>query len=328
MTKPAMMVWNGCLPGATWFGPGFERERRAAVVEDEAAWPHRGPAAVHAEDAVHERHHVAPPIRGGQVDRAAVGAAGDRRLAGLVRIDPAAQAGRVRLREQLLDRNRPELRVAVLGLQVRVGELLRLDHQVPVHRVRGPELGEVVSQLRRAHLEDVQHLERGKALPGRRQLIDVVAVVVRGHRLHPLGLAFCQVLAGHHAAVRLDLLHDRLGDRALVERVLAFRLDEAQRLGEVGVADDGVERGRVLAVQEDLLGIGVGPQPRERAPDVVVPPLGLAPPSSAMRAARSNVSLNVIVPKRFSSASYPATAPGTVAALTPLPGTASVRASG
>ena len=44
-------------------------------------------------------------------------------------------------------------------------------------------------------------------------------------------------------------------------------------------------------------------------------------PSSASCAARSNASLKPTVPKRFSSASYPETAPGTVAAFTPLFGT-------
>ncbi len=44
-------------------------------------------------------------------------------------------------------------------------------------------------------------------------------------------------------------------------------------------------------------------------------------PSSAIRAARSKVCLNVRLPKRFNNASYPAIAPGTVAAFTPDPGT-------
>ena len=94
ITKPAMMVWNGRLRGATMLGLLGERERRTAVVQHEAARRHSGAAAVDAEHAVHERHHVAPPIRRRHVDRAALGAAGDARLRSGVEIDLAAQRRR------------------------------------------------------------------------------------------------------------------------------------------------------------------------------------------------------------------------------------------
>ena len=81
----------------------------------------------------------------------------------------------------------------------------------------------------------------------------------------------------HHALVGLHLGDDRLGDLALVEGVLALRLDQPQRLGQVGVPDDAVERRRVIAVEERGARIGIREQPLDAAAQVAVPAFGQAP---------------------------------------------------
>ena len=81
--------------------------------------------------------------------------------------------------KQLLDRHVGEHRVGVLRLEIRVGQLLRLDHVVPVLRIGRAERGEAGAELRHAHFEDVQHFQGRETLAGRRQFEDVVAVVVR-----------------------------------------------------------------------------------------------------------------------------------------------------
>ncbi len=198
-----------------------QRERDAAVLQHEPVRRHGDAASVDGEHAVDERYHVAPPVGRRQVDRPALDPTLRRRHRSVAHVDTVAERGRVRLREQLVHRDVREVRVGVVRLQVRVGELLGLDQEVPVVRVRRPQLGEAHAVRRRAHLEDVQHLERREALSGRRQLEDVVAVVVGGDRLDPLGLEVRQVGLGHHAAARLDLGDDRVGDRALVVSVPA-----------------------------------------------------------------------------------------------------------
>ena len=71
-----MIVWNGRLCGATMFGLfGSSENAEPRLCSTKPYGAHGGAAAVDAEDAVNQRHHVAPAIGGGQIDRAAVGAA-------------------------------------------------------------------------------------------------------------------------------------------------------------------------------------------------------------------------------------------------------------
>ena len=125
---------------------------------------------------------------------------------------------------------------------------------------RGPSVVRFMPELGRADLEDVEHLEHADALAVGRQLEDVVAVVVGRDRLDPLGLELAQVRQRHHAAERAHLGHDRLRDLALVERVTPLLLQDPEGVREVRVADDRVQRRRLVVLEVDGRGVRVAAQ--------------------------------------------------------------------
>ena len=127
--------------------------------------------------------------------------------------------------------------------------------------------------LRHACLDDVQHLERGKSLPGRWELVDVVAVIVGRNRLHPLRLVLGQVVELHDAAERAGFRDDGPGDVALVESVAPFLLQQAERARHVGLSEDAVERRRVAVGQPGGSGISVALERIDGAPPLAVHPL-------------------------------------------------------
>ena len=155
---------------------------------------------------------------------------------------PPALVG-VRRREELLERDVDEIRVAVEGLPVRVRELRALDDRVD-------ELGR--GQVREVEAgEQRELLEQHRALAPRPGLADgVAAVLERGRRLErraPRG----EVAAVEQAAVLAAEAVDRVCDEALVEdvpRALDLGLAvAAQRLGH-----DPAVRRRQLPVPEQL----------------------------------------------------------------------------
>ena len=170
---------------------------------------------------------------------------------------------------------------------------------MPVHRIERAERCQAGPELRHARFEDVQHLERGEPLSGRRQLEHVVAMVVGGDRVDPFGLEVGEVARGHHAAVGLHLLDDRRGDVTLVERVAALLLDQSQGGREPRIADDAVQRRRLIADEECLTESGSARRPLAAPRRSELRRSARPHPSSAIRAARSKASLNVTVPKRF-----------------------------
>ena len=88
------------------------------------------------------------------------------------RADELAPLGVVGLRQQRLHRHVDELRIAVEGLAVGVGELGALDPRVHEIGIGGGELVEVEA------LEQRQHLQQHRALrPGMRLQHAIVAVV-------------------------------------------------------------------------------------------------------------------------------------------------------
>ena len=62
-----------------------------------------------------------------------------------------------------------------------------------------------------------------------------------------------------------------------VERVASLRLDQAQRLGEPGIADDAVERRRLAVDEEGLRRIRIVAQAVGRVLQIGMAPLGEAP---------------------------------------------------
>ena len=163
-----MMVWKGRLRGATTFGlRGSSENASTAILEHEAIPAHGRPAAVLAIDAVNQRHHVAPAIRGRQIDRSAVRAREAHSVfdavSGLILLQSVSAYC---LEISRLTGTAENFRIRVVGEQIGVRQLLSLDHKVPVHRVRRTQGGQTEAKLRHADLEDVQHLQRREPLPG------------------------------------------------------------------------------------------------------------------------------------------------------------------
>ena len=116
--------------------------------------------------------------------------------------------------------------------QVGIGELLGLDHRVQ-------RAGRVEAEVaHRERLHQVEHDERGDALPVRRDLADLPAPIRRRDGLHPFDVEVGQVLRVHRAAARLEHGHDGLRRRAPVVAVASALGDSRERPGKVRVAED------------------------------------------------------------------------------------------
>ena len=65
--------------------------------------------------------------------------------------------------------------------------------------------------------ENLQHLQRNETLGGRRHLINIVAAIVGGDRLDPIGAMIGKVFERKQSAEFFRAAHELLGDLALVE---------------------------------------------------------------------------------------------------------------
>ena len=93
--------------------------------------------------------------------------------------------------------------------------------------------------LRKVHvLEDVDHLQRGKALPVGRQLAQLVALAVSdAGYIDPLAVVSGEIFQRKGAALFAQIVHDDPRGLALVIFVAAIGCDPFQRVGEVGIAE-------------------------------------------------------------------------------------------
>ena len=85
-------------------------------------------------------------------------------------------------------------------------------------------------------------------------------MIVARHRLDPFALVGGEIGHGHGAAQRLLLGDERFGDVAFIECVAALRLQQFERLGQLGIAEDLAGFG-LLAVDVpglDRIGIELG----------------------------------------------------------------------
>ena len=116
-------------------------------------------------------------------------------------------------------------------------------------------------------LKDVQNLQRGDALPGRRQLPNFMAAVVGADRLDPLRGVALEILHRDQAADRLAVADHLLGDPALVKRLRPLPADGAVDLGQVAVGHP-LALLRCLAVLEErpVGGLGFAQDPFTAAP--------------------------------------------------------------
>ncbi len=99
-----------------------------------------------------------------------------------------AQARRVGLRQQRSNGTFEKFGIGVVGEEVRIGELLRLDHEVPIFRSFSARGSPSVSSRRpfwHAGFQHVEHLVRRPVLRRRRQFQQRVAVIGAGCRLDP-----------------------------------------------------------------------------------------------------------------------------------------------
>ncbi|GBD18487.1 hypothetical protein HRbin27_00984 [bacterium HR27] len=176
------------------------------------------------------------PVDHAQRDRVAVPVRrrGDRRT---LRIDPCAQGSRIPLVEQPLDRHRDEGGITEIAITVGKGQLLGFEKAVQEIRRSPAEFCD------RKAFHDIEQLESSHTLRIRRQFHDLDATIRRPERLDPVRPMRHQIIDGHGAAVRLDDCCDFLGDRATVEGLRATLGDEAERLRQRGLAQDGTRLG-------------------------------------------------------------------------------------
>ncbi len=211
-------------------------------MQNETITGHRHPRAEGGEVAVHPGDHVAFVIGRRQHD----GVAGHRKIplwAGcpsMLRVDFSAKRSGIRLRQQLRERHGREIRIRVVLIQVGVREFFGLDQEMPVQGIlRSQRCKSPAGRpYRHARLQNVQDLVRRPGLCRRRKFEDVVAMILRARGLNPFALVAGQILGRHRPAECLGLRHDGLRNLSFVERVRAFRLQQAQCSRKIRISED------------------------------------------------------------------------------------------
>ena len=228
-----------------------QHELLAAVLQDEAQARRRHAAAHAAVVGLDQRDHHAVGVGGGEVDRVAfVELRGRARLhfaqRGVHRDQRAAFAGVV-LGDQPLDGRGMERGIGVPARAVGERQLLGLDEQM--HMLGAAE----AVGLQIVGFEQVEDLQRGDALPARRQFPQLDAAITRRHRFDPVAGVRGHVLVGEEPVVRGEVIADHARDVARVERVAATVSDRLQRVREIRVAP-GLAGARRATVDGELLG--------------------------------------------------------------------------
>ena len=104
--------------------------------------------------------------------------------------------------------------------------------------------------LQIVRLEQVEHLQRGDALPIGRKLPDVVTSVIDRYRLNPSRGVLRKVSRSEEAARGLRVSDDGFSQRSAVEGISAPFGDDPQRPRQAGIPEHGSRRGRVPVGQE------------------------------------------------------------------------------
>jgi hypothetical protein len=130
---------------------------------------------------------------------------------------------------------------------VRVGQLLRLDHDVQRLRALKAIVG------KRVALHDVEHHQRGNPLGIRRQLVDGPSTVGRGNGINPFRFVFLEIGERHRATFLARDRHDRVSGLALVKTAGVFLRDEAQRRREARILEELAGTRRTTVGQKGLL---------------------------------------------------------------------------
>ena len=105
------------------------------------------------------------------------------------------------------------------------------------------------SRLQIEAFENVQHLQRGDALAVRRQLVDIVAAIVRRDRIDPGGGVLFEIDFAQIAAVGLHEGIDLVRDLAFVEGVAALSRDQPQAFSPGRILENfALGRGAPVAI--------------------------------------------------------------------------------
>ena len=103
--------------------------------------------------------------------------------------------------------------------------------------------------IERKRLHDVEHFERGQALAVGRQFVDRPAAIGGGDGIDPFAGVLGKILLRERSAVALRCLHDALRDFAFVVGVAPALGDQAQRVRQIGIAEDLSHHGSAVVRQ-------------------------------------------------------------------------------
>ncbi len=134
----------------------------------------------------------------------------------------------------------------------RVSKPRRLQHQM---EALGPER---IERGKVEILQDVEHHQRGEALPVRRDLEQVEAAVIGRDRRHHIAAMLGEILRRQERAARGNRRRHVVGDLAFVEGARALGGDGLQRLRQGRQAHDVAFLRRVAVEQIMLGGAGIG----------------------------------------------------------------------
>ena len=313
-------MWNGRLPGSSWFGwSGIEREAGAAVLQHDPGVAGDDARAEGVEQAVDERDGVAILVDDGEVGRVAAHAGCRRTPAGRSPCFGSISARPLRRRSPSTaapspaPSRTPDRRCSDCDRRTRSSSLRSACGS------RGPDRVRIAFRSMPSRM--FARISARQSLAVRRQLVERVAAIGRRNRLDPFRLLRGEVLHRQKAAVLLAVVDDGPGDFAAVERVASARAS-VRSVRARFFCDEDRARPRRAAVRP-------GRWPRRPDPASAWGSPGAqsaaifsitGKPFSAYSIAGASSSASFIVPYLSSSVTQPSNAPGTVIGSMPVSG--------
>ena len=209
-----------------------EIEQLGPVLEHESQPIRYHPRTHSPEVALDQAHHVAFSVGHGQVDGVAVAqglVAGLVAVGGALRINELPALAGIFLGNEGLDRHTRKGHIGVETGPVFKGQFLSLHEIVNAIGAAIAHGGDIVA------FQDIKDLEGSDPLAVGGQFPDIVAAVVGGDRLHPLGGVGSQVFVREETVHLFHEVVDCAGDLALIESVPTFPGDQFQGVGQVGI---------------------------------------------------------------------------------------------
>jgi len=215
---------------------GIEIEQAASILQHEASSRCHDSGTKLGVVALYERHHVPFSVHHAQVRRVAPRLyLSCRRIAiCVIGVDPLGALHRPFLGEQCRHRQFLPSRIADILRQIRICQLLRLNHRV--QRFRRPETPVFLSKRKRLH--DIEHLQGRDSLDIGRQFVNGPIPVSRRNRFHPLTRVFGEIGCYHRPAVPLHRVQNLSRNLALVERIAPMLPNLLQRPCQVRIPEN------------------------------------------------------------------------------------------